>query len=49
MKTIEFPVTVSELGVSAKIRKVSQTINGQSYTRYVADFIQLGNRRAIWW
>ena len=47
MKTIEFPETVTELGVSAKIRRISQTINGKPYTRYVADFIQLGKRKQV--
>ena len=42
-----FPETVTELGVSAKIRKVSQTINGVSYVRYVADFIELGKRKQV--
>ena len=47
MKTLEFPVTVSEMGVSAKIRRVSQTKNGKAYTVYIADFIQLGKRKQI--
>jgi hypothetical protein len=43
----EFPVTVTEGGVSAKIRKVSQLKNGSHYTVYVADFIELGKRKQV--
>ncbi|HVU07821.1 MAG TPA: site-specific integrase [Verrucomicrobiae bacterium] len=48
MKTVkgrEFPVIVSEGGVSAKIRKVTQTKNGKTYTLYVADYVLLGERK----
>ena len=47
MKQQEFPVTVTEQGVSAKIRKITQTKKGKSYTVYIADFIQLGKRKQI--
>jgi hypothetical protein len=40
MKTERFPVTVSEEGVSAKIRKYSRLKNGKTYTIQMA--------RAIW-
>ena len=47
MSAKEFPVTVTEGGVSAKIRKISQATNGKIYTRYVADFIELGKRKQV--
>jgi len=45
VKDREFPVTVSEGGVSAKIRKVVQTKKGKTYTMFVADYILLGKRK----
>ncbi len=47
MNTKEFPVTVTEGGVSAKIRRVSQFKNGKHYTVYIADFIELGKRKQV--
>ena len=47
MKQQKFPVTITEQGVSAKIRKVTQTKKGKAYTVYVADFIQLGKRKQV--
>ena len=45
MKADKFPVTVTEGGVSAKIRKVSQLKNGKPYTIYIADYVLLGKRK----
>jgi integrase len=50
MKTVKdgkFPVTVTEGGVSAKIRKITQTKNGKHYVLYVADYILLGKRKQV--
>lgn len=47
MKAKEFPVKVTEGGVSAKIRRVSQSKNGKDYTVYIADFIELGKRKQV--
>jgi hypothetical protein len=49
MKTpkARFPIIVSENGVSAKIRKVTQKKDGKRYTIYVADFHLLGKRKQV--
>ena len=45
MNAKKFPITVTAGGVSAKIRKVSQTKNGKEYPLYIADYVLLGKRR----
>jgi hypothetical protein len=45
MKTERFPVTVSEEGVSAKIRKSSRIKNGKTYTSFTAEYFLLGKRK----
>ncbi len=50
MKTAKdgkFPVVVSEGGVSAKIRKITQTKNGTEYVTYIVDYILLGKRKQV--
>lgn len=50
MKTAKdgkFPVIVSEGGVSAKIRKITQTKNGMAYATYLVDYILLGKRKQV--
>ncbi len=50
MKTAKdgkFPVVVSEGGVSAKIRKITQTKNGTEYVTYMVDYILLGKRKQV--
>jgi integrase len=50
MKTVEdgkFPVKVTEGGVSAKIRKITQSKNGRLYVIYVADYVLLGKRKQV--
>jgi hypothetical protein len=39
------PVTVTEDGVSARIRKISLTKNATTYTMFVGDFFLLGERK----
>lgn len=48
MKTQTFPLRVSEQGVSAKIRKVNQTKNGNQYTFFMVDYVLLGKRKQEW-
>lgn len=43
MKTEKFPLTVSEQGVRAKVRKIMQTKNGREYIFYSAENVLLGN------
>ena len=47
MSAKKFPVIVTEGGVSSKIREISQVTKGVIYTRYVADFIELGKRKQV--
>lgn len=48
MKTEQFPVTVSEEGVSAKIRKFSRIKNGKTYVTFAAEYFLLGKRKQEW-
>lgn len=48
MKTDKYPLTVTEKGVSAKIRKVSQNKAGKKYDAYAVEFILLGKRKRVW-
>jgi len=48
MKTDRFPVTVSEEGVSAKIRKFTRIKSGKTYTTFAAEYFLLGRRKQIW-
>lgn len=45
MKTETFPVTASQEGVSAKIRKFTRIKNGETYTTFVAEYFLLGKRK----
>ncbi|MGH7939874.1 MAG: tyrosine-type recombinase/integrase [Limisphaerales bacterium] len=51
MKTVkegkQFPLTVSEGGVSAKIRKTIQIKNGREYVVYIVDYMLLGKRKQV--
>jgi len=51
MKTVKndgkFPVTVTEGGVSAKVRKTIQTKNGKEYVVYIVDYILFGKRKQV--
>ncbi|HUE37222.1 MAG TPA: hypothetical protein VMO20_07510, partial [Candidatus Acidoferrum sp.] len=38
---------ISEGGVSAKIRKITQTKNGRPYVIYLADYVLLGKRKQV--
>jgi integrase len=48
MKTVKFPVTVTEQGVTAKIRKITKQKNGCNYTSYVVEYFLLGKRKQVW-
>lgn len=43
-----FPVTVTEAGVTAKIRKFSQIKNGREYTSFIVNYILLGKHKREW-
>ncbi|HTV42034.1 MAG TPA: site-specific integrase [Candidatus Sulfotelmatobacter sp.] len=46
-KNGKYPVIVSEGGVSAKIRKITQTRNGTEYVTYLVDYVLLGKRKQV--
>jgi hypothetical protein len=48
MQTEKFPVTVSQEGVLAKIRKFSRIKNGKTYTTFAAEYFLLGKRKQEW-
>jgi len=48
MKQEKFPITVTERGVCAKIRKVIKRKNGVSYPSFVVDYVSLGKRKQVW-
>lgn len=48
MKTVKFPLIVTESGVSAKIRKVTKPKNGHDYTAFVVEYVLLGRRKQVW-
>jgi integrase len=48
MKADEFPITVTELGVSAKIRKITKIKRGSRYPSFVVDYVCLGRRKQVW-
>jgi hypothetical protein len=48
MKTVRFPVTVSEESVSVTIRKFSRIKHGKTYTSFSAEYFLLGKRKQEW-
>jgi integrase len=48
MKTEKFPLTVSEQGVRAKVRKITQAKKGHEYVFYSAEYVLLGKRKQEW-
>ena len=45
MNMPSFPLVVTEDGVFARIRKLSQIKNGKDYSLFVVDYILLGQRK----
>jgi integrase len=45
MKKLKFPVVVTECGVTAKIRKATQTKNGEIYALFIVEYWLLGKRK----
>jgi integrase len=48
MNTERFPLTITESGVSAKIRRFTQVKNGTDYIAYVVEYSLLGKRTREW-
>lgn len=47
MKTDQFPMTVAEAGVSAKIYRANQTKNGKTYPGFIVAYSLLGKRKQV--
>jgi hypothetical protein len=47
-KPRKFPVTVTEGGVSAKIRRMTQIKDRKPFIMYIADYVLLGERKQVW-
>lgn len=45
MSKPKFPMVITEMGVTAKIRKFTQKKNGETYTLFVAEYLLLGKRK----
>jgi len=43
-----FPITITEEGVSAKVRKVVKVKNDVTYTSYIVDYVLLAKRKQEW-
>jgi integrase len=48
MKAPEFPVTITEKGVSAVIRKTSKIKGGKRHDYYIVEHILKGKRKQVW-
>jgi hypothetical protein len=48
MKTESFPVTITEKGVTAVIRKAEKPKGGRMYEYFIVEYILLGKRKQVW-
>lgn len=48
MKAEKFPVTISEMGVSAVIRKATKFKGGKRHSYFIVEYILLGERKQVW-
>ena len=48
MKAEKFPVTITEKGVSAIIRKSTKLKGGKTHKYFIVEFISLGKRKQVW-
>ncbi len=48
MRTEKFPVTITEKGVSAVIRKASKLKGGKTLNYFIVEYILLGRRKQVW-
>jgi len=48
MKEEQFPVTITEKGVSAIIRKTEKKKDGEKHTYYIIEYILNGERKQVW-
>jgi integrase len=48
MKAEKFPVTITERGVSAVIRKTTKTKAGKTHHYFIVEYILLGKRKQVW-
>ena len=48
MKSEEFPLVITDQGVSVKIRKFTRTKNDVPYLSYIVEYFLLGQRKQKW-
>jgi hypothetical protein len=48
MNAEKFPVTITEKGVSAVIRKAAKSKGGKSHNYFIVEYILLGKRKQVW-
>jgi len=48
MKTETFPVTITEKGVSAVIRKTEKAKDGKTHTYFIVEYFLTGKRKQVW-
>jgi len=48
MKAEKFPVTITEKGVSAVIRKAMKLKGGQKLHYFIVEYVLLGKRKQVW-
>ena len=48
MKTEKFPITITEKGVSAVVRKAVKLKGGKTHNYFIVEFILLGKRKQVW-
>src|SRR6267378_1869262 len=48
MKAEKFPVTITERGVSAVIRKAAKLKGGKTRNYFIVEYILLGKRKQVW-
>ena len=48
MKQPEFPMTITEKGVSAVIRRTEKLKGGNLHRYFIVEYILLGKRKQVW-
>ena len=48
MKSEKFPVTITERGVSAVIRKATKNKDGKTHHYFIVEYIFKGRRKQVW-
>lgn len=49
MRPDSFPLSITSLGVTAKIRRTAQIKNGRQYHSFIVEFFLFGKRKQEWY